>query len=130
MSNTVLVCDDALFMRAMIRQTLEQAGYEIAAEAEDGLQAVDRYKQVQPDAVTMDIVMPKMGGIETVREIKRLDPDARILVCSAVGQEALADEALKAGAREYIVKPFQTSQFLGAMERTMSRDRHVPDSLP
>ncbi len=120
MSYSVLVCDDALFMRAMIRQALEQAGYEVAAEAEDGLQAVEQYKQCKPDAVTMDVVMPNMGGIETVREIKLLDPDARILICSAVGRDHLADEALKAGAREYIVKPFQNSQFLEAMERTIA----------
>lgn len=121
MSYSVLVCDDALFMRAMIRQTVEQAGYEVAAEAEDGLQAVEQYKRCKPDLVTMDIVMPKKSGIDTVREIRQLDPDARILVCSAMGQDALADEAMKAGAREYVVKPFQNAQFLAALERVLTQ---------
>ena len=121
MSYKVLVCDDALFMRAMIRQILEQAGYEVVAEAEDGHQAVDKYKQCKPDLVTMDIVMPNMGGIDTVREIVQIDPKARILICSAMGQDALASEAMDAGAKEYIVKPFQSVHILEAAERALTQ---------
>ncbi len=121
MSYKVLVCDDALFMRAMIRQILEQAGYEVVAEAEDGHQAIDMYKQCKPDLVTMDIVMPNMGGLDTVKALVQLDPNVRVLVCTAMGQDALAAEAMKAGAKEYIVKPFQSSHILEAVERMLTQ---------
>ena len=84
MSHSVLVCDDAIFMRTMISDILAQAGFEIVGEAETGVQAVDKYKQLKPDLVTMDIVMPDMGGIDAVREITKFDPDAKILMCSAM----------------------------------------------
>jgi two-component system chemotaxis response regulator CheY len=116
----VLVCDDALFMRTMIRQTLEQAGYEVVGEAEDGQQAIDRYKEHKPDLVTMDIVMPGLGGIDSVQEIVRMDPNARIVVCSAMGQDALATQAMAAGAKEYVVKPFQASHILEAAVRALA----------
>src|SRR5881628_1000431 len=98
-SHTVLVCDDAIFMRTMISDILAQAGFEVVGEAETGSQAVERYKQLKPDLVTMDIVMPDMGGIDAVREIVKHDPDAKILMCSAMGQQALVVEAIQAGAR-------------------------------
>ena len=85
MSHTVLVCDDAIFMRTMISDILTQAGFEVVGEAESGVQAVDKYRQLKPDLVTMDIVMPDMGGIDAVREIVKQDPDAKILMCSAMG---------------------------------------------
>ncbi len=115
----VLVCDDALFMRAMIRQTLEGAGYEVVGEAEDGRQAIDKYQECEPDLVTMDIVMPGLSGIDTVRAIVQMDPNARILVCSAMGQDALAVQAMEAGAKEYVVKPFRSSHILEAAERAL-----------
>ncbi len=89
MNQTVLVCDDAIFMRTMISDILSQAGFEVVGEAESGLQAVEKYRELKPDLVTMDIVMPDMGGIEAVREICKADPDAKILMCSAMGQQAL-----------------------------------------
>ena len=98
MSHTVLICDDAIFMRTMVGDILQQAGFEIVGEAETGLQAVEKYKQLRPDLVTMDIVMPDMGGIDAVREITRFDPQAKILMCSAMGQQALVVEAIQAGA--------------------------------
>ncbi len=110
MSHTVLVCDDAIFMRTMIGDILAQAGFEIVGEAESGVQAVAKYKELKPDLVTMDIVMPDMGGIDAVREIVRFDPDARILMCSAMGQQALVVEAIQAGAKDFVVKPFQPSR--------------------
>lgn len=115
----VLVCDDAIFMRAMIRQTLEEGGYEVVGEAEDGRQAIAKYRECNPDLVTMDIVMPALSGIDTVRAIVAMDPNARILVCSALGQDALARQALEAGAREYVVKPFRSSHILEAAERAL-----------
>jgi two-component system chemotaxis response regulator CheY len=115
----VLVCDDAIFMRTMISDILSQAGYEIVGEAETGVQAIERYKQLKPDLVTMDIVMPDLGGIEAVREIVKFDPAARILMCSAMGQQALVVEAIQAGARDFVVKPFQPSRVLEAVQRVL-----------
>jgi two-component system chemotaxis response regulator CheY len=118
-SHTVLVCDDAMFMRTMISDILSQAGYEVVGEAESGNQAVQRYQQLKPDLVTMDIVMPDMGGIEAVREIMKIDPSARILMCSAMGQQALVIEAIQAGAKDFVVKPFQPSRVLEAVQRVL-----------
>ena len=119
MSHTVLVCDDAIFMRTMIGDILRQAGFEVVGEAENGQQAVDKYRALRPDFVTMDIVMPDMGGIEAVREICKTDPDAKILMCSAMGQQALVVEAIQAGAKDFVVKPFQPSRVLEAVQRVL-----------
>jgi len=118
-SHTILVCDDAIFMRTMIGDILTGAGYEVVGEAETGVQAVEQYSRLKPDLVTMDIVMPDMGGIDAVREIRRQDPDAKILMCSAMGQQALVVEAIQAGARDFVVKPFQPSRVLEAVQRVL-----------
>jgi two-component system chemotaxis response regulator CheY len=115
----VLVCDDAIFMRTMITDILSQAGFEVVGEAESGLQAVEKYRELKPDLVTMDIVMPDMGGIDAVREIVKQDPDAKILMCSAMGQQALVVEAIQAGAKDFVVKPFQPSRVLEAVQRVL-----------
>jgi two-component system chemotaxis response regulator CheY len=115
----VLVCDDAIFMRTMISDILTQAGFEVVGEAESGSQAVEKYHALKPDLVTMDIVMPDMGGIEAVREICKTDPDAKILMCSAMGQQALVVEAIQAGAKDFVVKPFQPSRVLEAVQRVL-----------
>ncbi len=120
MNQTVLVCDDAIFMRTMISDILSQAGFEIVGEAESGLQAVEKYRVLKPDLVTMDIVMPDMGGIEAVREICKTDPEAKILMCSAMGQQALVVEAIQAGAKDFVVKPFQPSRVLEAVQRVLA----------
>ncbi|HZH40370.1 MAG TPA: response regulator [Gemmatimonadales bacterium] len=119
MSHTVLVCDDAIIMRTMISDILAQAGFEVVGEAETGAQAVEKYKQLKPDLVTMDIVMPDMGGIDAVREIVKGDPDAKVLMCSAMGQQALVVEAIQAGAKDFVVKPFQPSRVLEAVQRVL-----------
>ena len=119
MAHTVLVCDDAIFMRTMIADILSQAGFEVVGEAESGVQAIEKYRQLKPDMVTMDIVMPDMGGIDAVREICKEDPDARVLMCSAMGQQALVVEAIQAGAKDFIVKPFQPSRVLEAVQRVI-----------
>jgi len=93
----------------MVSDILSQAGFTVVGEAENGKQAVEKYQQLKPDLVTMDIIMPEMGGIEAVKQITQLDPGARILMCSAMGQQALVQEALQAGARDFVVKPFQPS---------------------
>jgi two-component system chemotaxis response regulator CheY len=115
----VLVCDDAIFMRTMISDILTQAGFEVVGEAESGAQAVEKYRTLKPDLVTMDIVMPDMGGIEAVREICKADPEAKILMCSAMGQQALVVEAIQAGAKDFVVKPFQPSRVLEAVQRVL-----------
>ena len=120
MSQTVLVCDDAIFMRTMIGDILRQADYDVIGEAETGLEAVERFKELKPDLVTMDIVMPDMGGIDAVREIVKIDPSARVLMCSAMGQQALVVEAIQAGAKDFVVKPFQPSRVLEAVQRVLA----------
>ncbi len=119
MGHRVLVCDDAIFMRTMISDILSGAGYEVVGEAETGLQAIERYQELRPDLVTMDIVMPDMGGIDAVREIVKDDPNAKILMCSAMGQQALVVEAIQAGAKDFVVKPFQPSRVLEAVQRVL-----------
>ena len=119
MGHRVLVCDDAIFMRTMISDILSGAGYEVVGEAETGLQAIERYRLLNPDLVTMDIVMPDMGGIDAVREIVKQDPNAKILMCSAMGQQALVVEAIQAGAKDFVVKPFQPSRVLEAVQRVL-----------
>ena len=103
----------------MVGDILTQAGFEVVGEAESGLEAVERYKELRPDLVTMDIVMPEMGGIDAVREIVKIDPEARVLMCSAMGQQALVVEAIQAGAKDFVVKPFQPSRVLEAVQRVL-----------
>ena len=119
MAHRILICDDAIFMRTMIADILTGAGYEVAGEAESGLQAVERYKALKPDLVTMDIVMPDMGGIDAVKAIIAIDPDARILMCSAMGQQQLVVEAIQSGAKDFVVKPFQPARVLEAVQRAL-----------
>jgi two-component system chemotaxis response regulator CheY len=114
-----LVVDDAIFMRMMVGDILKKGGFEIAGEAGSGREAVERYKELHPDLVVMDVIMPDMSGIEAVKEIIKIDPNARILMCSAMGQQALVVEAIQAGARDYVVKPFQPSRVLEAAQRVL-----------
>lgn len=106
MAGTVMIVDDSLFMRKMLRDILEEEGYEVIAEASDGNEAVEKFQQCRPDLTTLDIVMPNKGGIEALQEIMALDPGARVVMCSAVGQESLTAAAAEAGAKAFILKPF------------------------
>jgi len=113
MSTRVLIVDDALFMRSMIKDILANAGeFEIAGEAGNGREAVVRFEELKPGLVTMDIVMPEMDGIEATKEILQRDPSAVVVMCSALGQEALVIESLAAGAKDFIVKPFSAERVL------------------
>ncbi|OAT79937.1 response regulator [Desulfotomaculum copahuensis] len=123
MGKKILVVDDAAFMRMMIKNILLKNGYEVVGEAENGKQAVQMYAELKPDLVTMDITMPEMDGIEGVKAIRALDPDASIIMCSAMGQQAMVMDAIQAGARDFIVKPFQQDRILQAIERVLSRPR-------
>jgi two-component system chemotaxis response regulator CheY len=106
-------------MRTMLAEIMEQAGFEVAGQASTGAEAVRLYRDLEPDLVTMDIIMPDMGGIDAVREIVREFPDANIVMCSAMGQQALVIEAIQAGARDFIVKPFQPGRVMEAVQRVL-----------
>ncbi|MBP2033825.1 two-component system chemotaxis response regulator CheY [Clostridium algifaecis] len=115
----VLIVDDAAFMRMMIKDILEKNGFEIVGEANNGLKAVELFKKENPDVVTMDITMPDMDGIEAVKAIKAFDPKAKIIMCSAMGQQTMVMDAIKAGARDFIVKPFQPDRVLEAINKVV-----------
>lgn len=117
----VLVVDDAAFMRMMIKDILTKNGYEVVGEAGNGLQAVELYKELKPDVVTMDITMPEMDGIAAVKAIKQIDPNARIIMCSAMGQQNMVMEAIQAGARDFVVKPFQADRVLQALQKALGK---------
>jgi two-component system, chemotaxis family, chemotaxis protein CheY len=115
----ILIVDDTLFMRTMLKKLLEDNGYQIAGEAGTGEEAIQKYKILQPDLVTMDITMPDMDGISAVKEIMALDLKAKIIMCSAMGQQSLVLDAIKAGAKDFIVKPFQQERVLEAVKRVL-----------
>lgn len=122
MAARILIVDDALFMRKMLVNILKKEGFEICAEAENGKEAIEKYMELKPDAVTMDIIMPKIDeidGIGAVKEIIKTDPQAKIIMVSAMGQHNLVIEAIQAGAKDFIVKPFQPSRVIGALKRIL-----------
>ncbi len=119
MSNRILVVDDAAFMRMMIKEILTKNGFEVVGEASDGQQAVEKYKELHPDLVTMDITMPEMDGIQALKEIRAIDNGARVIMCSAMGQQAMVIDAIQAGAKDFIVKPFQADRVLEAIRKTL-----------
>ncbi len=119
MSKKILIVDDAAFMRMMIKDILTKNGYEIVGEAQDGREAVDKFKELQPDLVTMDITMPEMDGISALKEIKTINPDAVVIMCSAMGQQAMVIDAIQAGAKDFIVKPFQADRVLEAIQKAL-----------
>jgi two-component system chemotaxis response regulator CheY len=115
----VLIVDDAAFMRMMIKDIVEKNGFEVLGEASNGLKAVEAYKKEKPDVVLMDITMPDMDGIEAVKAIKAYDPSAKVIMCSAMGQQSMVMDAIKAGARDFIVKPFQADRVLEAIRKVL-----------
>ncbi len=117
----ILVADDASFMRQMIREIVEAEGFEVCGEASDGVEAVEEYKRLHPDVVTMDIVMPRKSGIDAVRGIVEIDPNACVVMCSALGQETLVTEAMQAGARDFIVKPFKPDSVLETLQQVIEK---------
>ena len=121
MKGRVLIADDASFMRQMIREIIEPEGYEVVGEATDGVEAVEQYEQLHPDLVTMDIVMPKRSGIDAVKGILEKSPGAQVVMCSALGQETLVMEALQAGAKDFIVKPFKPDNVLSTIAKVLEK---------
>ena len=115
MAKGILLVDDAAFMRMMLKDILVKNGYEVLGEAENGLKAVEKYKELNPDLVIMDITMPEMDGIEAVKEIKKINPSAAVIMCSAMGQQSMVIEAIQSGAKDFIVKPFQADSIIEAV---------------
>ena len=113
----VLIVDDAAFMRMSIRKMLEENGFEVVGEAENGVMAIEKYQELQPEVVTMDITMPEMDGLEALREIKKIDPAASVVMVSALGQEARMKEAIIYGAKGFIVKTFKEEIIISALSK-------------
>lgn len=122
MALRVMVVDDALFMRNILKDIFVRHGYEVVAEAENGETALHLYQESKPDLVTMDIVMPKKSGIEALQEIMAADPEAHVIMVSALGQDTLVLEAVEAGARDFIVKPFKEDKVLETVRRVVGQD--------
>lgn len=121
MGKRILIVDDSAFMRTMIKIIISKGGYEVVGEAQNGAVALDMYKQLKPDLVTMDITMPEVNGIQAVKSILDIDPNALVIMCSAMGQQALVKEAIQAGAKDFIVKPFQQDRILQAIKKVLDR---------
>ena len=119
MAKNILICYDAAFMRMMIKDILTKNGYNIVGEAENGAKAVEKYAELKPDLVLMDITMPEMDGIEALKKIKAADANASIIMCSAMGQQAMVIESIQSGAKDFIVKPFQADRVLEAVQKVV-----------
>lgn len=119
MAKNIMICDDAAFMRMMIKDILTKNGYNVAAEAENGARAVEKYTEVKPDLVLMDITMPELDGIQALKKIKEMDPGATVIMCSAMGQQAMVIESIQSGAKDFIVKPFQADRVLEAVKKAV-----------
>ncbi len=122
---TILLVDDLKFMRTALRNIIETAGMTIAGEAPDGLQAVTQYKEKKPDVVLMDITMPVMNGIESLAKIMKLDPSARVIMCSAIGQNKYIIQSIQLGARDFIIKPFKPERVLSSILKVVGRNEEV-----
>ena len=119
MAKNILICDDAAFMRMMIKDILTKNGYNVAGEAENGAKAVEKYNEIKPDLVLMDITMPEMDGIQALKKIKESDSSALVIMCSAMGQQAMVIESIQAGAKDFIVKPFQADRVIEAVKKVV-----------
>lgn len=119
MANRILIVDDAAFMRMMIKDILTKNDYEVVGEAENGLKAIEKYKELTPDLVLMDITMPELDGIQAVKQIKAYDANAKVIMCSAMGQQAMVIESIQAGAKDFIVKPFQAERVIEAIQKVL-----------
>lgn len=117
MSKRILIVDDAIFMRMKLKDILEKNGYEVVAEAQNGIDAIEKYKSEKPDLVTMDITMPEMDGVTALKGIKAIDPEAKVIMCSAMGQQSMVMDAIKAGAVDFIVKPFDNDRVIQSLNK-------------
>lgn len=113
----ILIVDDAAFMRMMLKDMIVKAGHEVVGEAQNGVEGVEKYKQLSPDIVTMDITMPEMDGLSCLKEIMKYDKDAKVIMCSAMGQQAMVLDAINSGAKDFLVKPFQAERVFDALSK-------------
>jgi len=116
----IMIVDDAAFMRMMLKDILTKNGFEIACEAVNGHDAIEKYKEEKPDLVTLDITMPEMDGLEAIKHIKEIDKNAKVIMCSAMGQQAMVIEAIQSGAKDFIVKPFQADRVIEAVKKALA----------
>ncbi|MDR0963115.1 MAG: response regulator [Clostridium sp.] len=119
MAKNILICDDAAFMRMMIKDILTKNGYNVIGEAENGVRAVEKYKELTPDLVLMDITMPEMSGIDALKRIKASNAGAQVIMCSAMGQQAMVIESIQSGAKDFIVKPFNADRVIEAVKKVV-----------
>ena len=119
MAKNVLIVDDAAFMRMMLKDILMKNGYNVVGEGENGIKGVEKYKELKPDLVTLDITMPEMDGISALKEIRKIDNKACVIMCSAMGQQGMVIESIQAGARDFIVKPFQAERVIDAVKKAI-----------
>lgn len=119
MAKNILIVDDAAFMRMMIKDILSKNGYNVVGEAENGAKALERYNELKPDLVLMDITMPEVDGIQALKNIKAADANATVIMCSAMGQQAMVIESIQAGAKDFIVKPFAADRVLEAVRKAV-----------
>lgn len=119
MSDSILIVDDAAFMRMMLKDILTKNGFDVVGEAENGAMAVEKYKELQPNLTIMDITMPEMDGLQAVKEIRKVDSAAKIVMCSAMGQQSMVIEAIQSGAKDFIVKPFQAERVVEAVMKAL-----------
>lgn len=119
MGQRILIVDDAAFMRMMIKDILIKNGFDVVGEAQDGAEAIEKYNELSPDLVTMDITMPEMDGITSLKKIKEANPGAKVIMCSAMGQQAMVIDAIQAGAKDFIVKPFQADRVIEAIQKAL-----------
>lgn len=115
----ILIVDDAAFMRMMLKDILTKNGLTVCGEANDGADALAKYKELQPDLVTLDITMPNVDGLQALKNIKAFDPSAKCIMCSAMGQQAMVIDAIQSGAKDFIVKPFQADRVIGAIKKVL-----------
>ena len=120
MSKRILIVDDAAFMRMMIKDILVKNGFEVVGEAQDGVEAVEKYAELKPDLVTLDITMPEKDGLTALKEILSSDSDAKVIMCSAMGKQSMVIDAIQAGAKDFIVKPFQADRVLEAINKVLN----------
>ena len=120
MASRVLIVDDLAFIKLIIKDTLEKTGFEVAGEASNGVEAIEQYKRLQPDIILMDITMPKMDGIQAIQEIVKIDPQAKVIMCSALGQQKLIIQSIQLGAKDFIVKPFKPERIVGAIKKALN----------
>lgn len=120
MAATVLIVDDAVFMRTVLKKMLEESGYTIVGEASNGVEAISKAKELQPDIVTLDITMPELDGVSALPKIMEVSPNSKVIMCSAMGQQPMVVDAIKNGAKDFIVKPFQKARVLQAIENALN----------